>query len=138
MILGERSIVKLIDRMHFPFLLAGTLFLIVIFVILLFAVFGTSPDTLWMIGATELLIYLIINAICSLVVHTIGRFVKRTILAYLLHLSLLVLFIRLIAGGAFKGYDIVFPIYGALVFCFAASMGITLFIRQVLTVLKDS
>ena len=136
--IGEQNIAQAIDRKNFPFLLAAVFLTLSLAGICIAATIKVSNDALWMIGGTELLIYLIGNAVCALVVKRIGRFVKRTLLAYFLHLVLLIGITRLITGSSFSAKESVVPIYGALVICFLMSMGLVLFIRQILTMLKDN
>lgn len=137
MILGEEKLIKAIDQKRFPFLLAAALFGLSAIVILIASLTAVSDDSLWMIGGTELLIYVIANAICSLVAQRVERFIKYSLVAYMLHFVLLCALLLCITGFSSTVKEVVFPIYGALVVCFTLSLAIVVLIRQVLIMLKD-
>ncbi|MBK7109992.1 MAG: hypothetical protein WAU21_05290 [Chitinophagales bacterium] len=137
MILEERNIIKAIDKKNFPFMMAGIFLSVTFLAVLIAAVLGFENDVLWMIGGTELLIYVIGNALCTLVVKNTGRYLKRTMVAYISHLFLMSGFIWLFTGNGFSLKESVIPIYLALIFCFIMSLALVLFIRQMLSMLKD-
>lgn len=137
MILEERNIIKAIDKKNFPFRVAGILLAATILAVLIAAAVGFENDVLWMIGGTELLIYVIVNSLCTLAVENTSRYLKRTMVAYLLNLLLMSGYIWLFTKNNFSLRESVVPIYLALIFCFIMSVALVLFIRQMLSMLKD-
>ena len=118
-------------------MMAGVFLAITFLAVLIAAAVGFENDVLWMIGGTELLIYVIGNGLCTLAVENTNRYLKRTMVAYVLHLFLMSGFIWLFTGNDFSLRESVIPIYLALIFCFIMSVALVLFIRQMLSMLKD-
>ncbi len=135
--MGESSIRNTINKKNFPFYMAGALLAAALTAVLLAVGAGAANDVLWMIGGTQLLMYLIANALCTLTVDNVRRYLKRTVVAYLLNLVLMCGAIWLFTGNSFTARETVLPIYCALLFCFAMTIAFMLFIRRMINLLKD-
>ena len=70
-------------------------------------------------SGTDLLLYLLANAIFSLVFTEFERFVKRSVLAYLIHVVILSGLLYLFLGGLPEDAREVLPVYGALIMSFS-------------------
>ena len=137
MLFDEQHIKNFVNRKLFPFALAGILSFFAIIVMTVVYFNNENVEMIWMVGGTELLMYLLFNAICSLIVLRFGTYLKRTILAYISNLIILLVFIFLLAGKSAFEYDEFFSIYAALFVCFFMSIVLALIIRKVMEALRD-
>ncbi len=137
MILDQKHLYPFINQKKFPFILGGGLLLLTIVAMLLINLFSGTADLVFLAGGTELLLYLISNAICSLIVTKFGGYIKKTIIIYILNLLVLFGFSFMLLRRSIFTYPEIFPIYCALIFCFFTSIILVMIIRQVFDVLKD-
>ncbi|MBC8046291.1 MAG: hypothetical protein H7Y00_05805 [Fimbriimonadaceae bacterium] len=137
MIFDEQHITNSVNKKLFPFALGGILVFLAVISMVIVYLKNENVEMIWMVGGTELLMYLLINAICSLVVRRFGTYLKKTILAYIINLVILLSFIFLLAGKSAFDYNDIFPIYSALVVCYFMSIVLAFIIRKVMEALRD-
>lgn len=137
MILDEKHAIHYINNKKYPLFLFAILFCLCVFVSLILFVIYKSPEQTWIVGGTELLMYLMINSISSLVVKNVKKYLKKTVLFYIVNLIVLLLFIYVLYGKAGMQKKEFIPIYGALVICFFLSLVLVIIIRKVLSAFKD-
>lgn len=137
MILDEQHAIHYINNKHYPMLLFVILFCVCVFVSLILFVIHKSPEQVWIVGGTELLLYLMINSISSLIVKNVRKYLKKTVLFYIVNLIALLLFIYLLYGKAGMQKKEFIPIYGALVICFFLSLVLVIIIRKVFSAFKE-
>lgn len=136
--LQEDFLKRWINRKWFPFILPAWLLVLAFFMLLLVAVMGNEESLIVMVGGTELLLYLISNALCMLVVRDFDPFLKRTMLAYLINLVVLGSILAVFLGGFSDQVRESWPVYMALVVSFFLSLGLVVLIRQILTILRQN
>lgn len=122
---------------RFPFRVSAAFSLLALFLLLLASLAADRNEMLMAAGGTDLLLYLLANAILSLGVHEFERFVKRSVLAYLIHVVILSGLLYLFLGGLPEDAREVLPVYGALIMSFFLSVGLVVLIRQVLSILRE-
>lgn len=135
--LDERYLLKQINRKRFPFRMLGILFLAVAFISIIIKISPVNDQGMWSVGEAELLLYMIINAVVSMIVKPLSRHIKETILGYVINLALVILLFFALLGSSFGDTPNTFSIYSALVLCFFASVFLTYLIRQVIKMLDD-
>lgn len=137
MVLDERNVNSFINAKKFPFVLGGILFGVSALTMIAVNAVRHNLENVWMVGGTELLLYLLANAIGGLIVKDLKAYLKSTLLAYAVNFILLFIMIYLLFGKPGFSYTDIFPIYAALLFSFFISIALIIIIRKVLEVLKE-
>ncbi len=137
MILDEQYAFRLINKINYPFLFISVLCGFTCFALIITKLISSNFELLWIIGGTELLLYLILNAISSLVVINYSNYIKKTLVAYLLNFIVLTGLIYLLTGFTLDGFNTVSSLYTALIFCFITSLGLITLLRSIIGFLKD-
>lgn len=135
--LNELDARKWILSKRYALWLGGLLCGFTVFVILLEYVFGAADKYLFTTLGTELLLYMLLNAISCLIVEDMWKHVKRTVPVYTGNLLVVSTVLYLLLGAEWKAHKTFFPALEALIFCFFASMVLILVIRSVATFLKQ-
>jgi hypothetical protein len=136
--LQEDFLKRSINRKWFPFVLPAWLLGLALLMLLCIAVMGNEEHLILMVGGTELLLYLISNALCMLVVRDFDPYFKRTMLAYLLNLLVLGAILAIFMGGLPENVRDSWPVFLALIVSFFLSLGLVVLIRQILTILRQN
>jgi hypothetical protein len=103
------------------------------------ASFSKQPDQMIIAaGGTELLLYLLANGLFSLGVKNFEVYIKKSLLAYILHLPFLGGFMYLLMGEITEQTRDALPVFGALIVSFFLSIGLVVLIRQVLSILREN
>lgn len=137
MILDEQHVKDYVNKKNYPFLLFGILLTAAFISMVFLNFFNVSIEQTWIIGGTQLLMYLMINAISCLIVKKFTLYLKRTILSYCLNLIFILLTIFMLHGREGLQRSEFFPIYSALFLCFFISIVLVIIIRKVLIALQD-
>ncbi|HNA58444.1 MAG TPA: hypothetical protein PK511_13695 [Chitinophagales bacterium] len=135
--LNELDALNLIRKKRYPYVLGGTLCVLTCLALTIEFVAGASHKYLFTTLGTELLFYMLVNAISCLLVPDMWIHVKKTIPLYLVNLAITGSLIYLFIDGAVRDHRAFFPALGALVFCFFASMVLIMVIRMVASFLKQ-
>ena len=104
---------------------------------LLVFISGAAYTYVWSVVGMNLLLYMLLNAFSCLLVPELWKYIKTTILVYLLNLGILFLMLYLLMGKDFSEYSGNLPAFGALVFCFFGSLILISFIRGAANFLKN-
>lgn len=137
MVFDEKNVTGFVNSKYYPFKLVLLLFSIASLGMVIVYLINRNLENVWMVGGTELLIYLLANAISSLIVKNLSSYLKRTILLYVINFILLFCLIFLLFGKQGFYYSDIFPIYAALLISFFISLVLIIIIRKVMDTLKE-
>lgn len=135
--LNELDARKFIRNKRYALWLGGSLCAFTVVMILLEHLFGAAEKYLFTTLGTELLLYMLLNAISCLIVDDMWQHVKRTVPVYAGNLLIISAVLYIVVGAGWKDHRTFFPALEALIFCFFASMVLILVIRSVATFLKQ-
>lgn len=135
--LNELDARKWILSKHYALWLGGALCGFTVMMILLAYTAGADDKYLFTALGTELLLYMLLNAISCLIVENMWKHVQRTLPVYAGNLLLVSVVLYMLLGAEWKNHQTFFPALGALIFCFFASMVLILVIRAVAGFLKQ-
>ncbi len=96
-----------------------------------------DPKFVWTVVGIEMLLYMLLNAFSCLLVPDLWTYIKRTMGVYLLNLAMLGLVLYMLLGPNFMDFSGNFAAFGALIFCFFASLILISFIRGVADFFKN-
>jgi hypothetical protein len=137
MILDEKHAVGWVNNKKYPFFLGTTLLMVAMLSMFVTHLTGAVLEKTWMIGGTELLLYLLANAISCLIVTDLRNYLIKTIVMYICNFAGLLLAVYVLHGSAGFAYSEIKPIYAALLMCFFLSILLAVIIRKALSVLKE-
>ena len=135
--LNENDAYRLILHKRYPFMLGGVLCVLTIFAVLICYAAGVADKYLLTVVGSELLLYMLLNAISCLLVANMWKYVKTTIPVYITNLIIQFLVLYFILGASINDHKAFFPSLGALVFTFFSSMVLITVIRMVANFLKQ-
>jgi len=135
--LDKINVRKLTAQKLYPWYLGTALCGGAILIMLLVFISGAAYTYVWSVVGMNLLLYMLLNAFSCLLVPELWKYIKTTILVYLLNLGILFLMLYLLMGKDFSEYSGNLPAFGALVFCFFGSLILISFIRGAANFLKN-
>ncbi len=134
----KRSYIKeLVNRKMYPFQLAGALFCITAFFMVIVYLLVSDHKYIWTVFGIELLFYMLVNAFSSLMVDNAAAYMKKVVIAYTINLILCITLLVILLGSSFREYAHTFPAFEALIFCFFSSLILITLIRTVVNFFKD-
>jgi hypothetical protein len=122
---------------NYPWMLGAALCGTAMLFMLLIYIITPNHLFVWSVVGIELLLYMLLNAFSCLLVPELWPFIKKTILVYLINLVLLGVLLYTLLGKDFAEYSGNLAAFGALVFCFFASLILISFIRATANFLKN-
>lgn len=122
---------------RYPIYLGGVLCAAAIVFMLLVYATVSDPKFVWTVVGIQLLLYLLLNAFSCLLVPDLWIYIKRTIGVFVINLVIMGLVLFLLLGNDFMEASGNFAAFGALIFCFFASLILISFIRGVADFFKN-
>lgn len=135
--LNKLNIKGLTAHPNYAWFLGAALCGSAILMMLIVFVSGLEYNYVWSVVGMELLLYMLLNAFSCLLVPDLWKYVKKTVLVYVINLGLLFLMLYLLLGKNFSDYSGNLPAFGALIFCFFGSLILISFIRGAVNFLKN-
>lgn len=135
--MNELDARKLILKKQYPLILGGSLCAVTFIAVLIVFVSGAEHKYLLTTFGTELLLYMLLNAVSSLIVADLWQHAKRTVLVYVSNLIVIGTLVYLLMDRDMHTISNFYPALGALIFCFFASMVLITLIRMVANFLKQ-
>lgn len=133
----SQSSLEIFSNKRLPLYTFLTLFGFFVVIVLIVDILHYNSEVSWMIGGTQLLIYLLIHAVCSLFVEVYKNYIKQTLFFYGFNFILILVCIYFIEGNNTFDNTTALPIYSALVVSFFIATMLTLLIRTIITYLKE-
>jgi len=135
--INESDARHIILKKRFPWILGGMLCaLAVVSILIVFAANADSKYLLTIFG-TELLLYMLLNASACLIVAHIWKHVQRTLPVYALNFVVVAGLLYLLLGKEIADHHNFYPVIGALVFSFFASIVLITLIRTLANFFKE-
>jgi|GEM_PF-1816206 len=125
------------QQKKYPIYLGAVLCLTAVVFMLFVNLTVADPKFVWTVVGIELLLYMLLNAFSCLLVPDLWIYIKRTIGVYIVNLVVLGVTLYLLLGSDFMGKSGNFAAFGALIFCFFASLFLISFIRGVADFFKN-
>lgn len=135
--LNTSDLLRWATQKKYPIFLGAALCASALVMMVLVYLTVSDHKFVWTVAGIELLLYMLLNAFSCLLVPDLWVYIKRTIPIYVLNIVALGTMLYLLLGKDFMVESGNAPAFGALVFCFFASLFLISFIRGVADFFKQ-